>query len=462
MYIACFFPSDTIKHIMQELSIALQLGLALILGGVIGLEREINEKRVTHPDQEQTAIIGIRTFSLVGLLGGLAGLLYVYNNLVYSILISSTFMVLVIVYYILDSINTKDLGFTTELATIFTFLLGVLLTLNIIPIQIILAIGVLLILLLSRKRQIKKVVKDVGHQEVNAFVSYAIIAVVILPFLPNESYALVDIPFIRGLLTAFGADLNGLAELELINPFRLWLIVALITGVEIVGYILERTLGHAKGWILTSIAGGFISSTAVTQSLAQESKESKHVNVLLASALVANLTSFFQVGIIIASVNSIFFISTLGSLIPIIISALVLSVFFLFKKSPQTTKKTLKHTENHEIFNMAPALKFAGLFLVINVVSQIALFYFGQAGFLATSGIGALVGIDAVMINTATLAGKTISAQTGVMAFIIINAVNLLGKTFYSFLQGKREFAVKFGLSVVVIIASSLIGLLFV
>ena len=87
--------------------------------------------------------------------------------------------------------------------------------------------------------------------------------------------------------------------------------------------------------------------------------------------------------------------------------------------------------------------------------------FFGQSGFLAATALGALTGLDAVIVNTSQLAGRQIEVYLAVIALILANAVNLISKTIYSFMQGKREFATKFGVSMIVIIVSSLAGLMF-
>ncbi len=445
---------------METLDLPIKLGLALILGAVIGFEREINEKREEdelskHP---HSAVLGIRSFSLLAGLGGITGALAL-NFMPLALLIGAAFFSLLILYYYSDIKASGDYGFTTEISVIYTFLIGLLLMLEILPTTIIVAFTVVVTLLLSRKKQIKSFVSDVNHNQINAFISFGIIALVILPFLPNTTYALSDIPFIKQILTNFQVPAEKLAELKVFNPFKIWLLVALITGLDIVGYLLERLVGQKKGWILTSIAGGFISSTATTQSLAQQSKESKTVSHLLAAALLSNLTSFFQIGILILVANPEFFARLLPTLVIMIVVTTLITLFFLMQKDNSKTTVKLK---SHDIFNLAPALKFALIFFVITVVSKVALELFGESAFLITTALGAFAGLDAVMLNTAELARQTITVQLAVQAFIVANGVNLLAKTVYSYLQGSKEFTFKFFIGVVLIIGGSLIGLLFV
>ena len=447
---------------MDVFSIVIKITLALVLGAVLGLEREVNEKKLDKYQGKPTATIGLRTFALVALLGTITGLLY--NSFIgLSLLIGGAFLILLIVFYVLDVLQTKEQGITTEIAMVFSFVIGLILALELLPVHLLLAITVIVVLLLSQKEKIKDVVEDIKKSEVNAFISFALIAIVILPFLPNTTYALADIPGIGPFLENFGVNVQKIAHLDVLNPFKLWLIVALITGVDLIGYVLERTIGSKKGWLIASGVGGFVSSTATTQSLAQESRNRGAVNHLVSAAVLANMVSFVQVAILIGALNGLLLLTLLPVLGFMCIAATGLLIYFLRVKEEKDDHETkIVESSQHAIIDIAGALKFAMLFLAISVFSKIALEFFGNNGFLIATGIGSLIGLDAVMINTAQLAGQNIDFTLAALAFILANAVNLFGKSFYSFYQGKREFAMKFFISVLVIIIASLVGLLFI
>ena len=444
------------------LSIPLKLFLSLILGAVIGLEREAYEKRINPEKGTRPGSLGLRTFALITALGSVSGLLKEgYFSL--FLIISITFMLLLLCYYVLGSILTKDNGITTEIAIIFGYLIGVFISLEVFPIQLILAITVILILILSRKDEIRTIISGIKTSELNAFISFALIALVILPFLPNKSFYLSSIPALETILSAYKISLGKLGGIEILNPFKLWLVVALITGVDIFGYILEKTIGQKKGWLLTSIAGGFISSTATTQSLAQQSKKSGAVNRLVAAAIFATLASFFQVFILIASINGMFLAKSTPLILAIVLSSFLTGMFFLkLKKTAvqENLTETKEKLEEAEIFALSPALKFAFIFLLIRIATKVSLAFLGNSGFLAVSALASVTGIDAVVINLSEVTGSAINFKTGALALILANAVNLISKSVYSFTQGKKQFAVKFSLSMVIIIASSFLGLL--
>lgn len=444
------------------LSIPVKLILALIIGAVIGLERESYEDELTGGGDIRVGGLGVRTFSLITLLGATAGLLQAEFFSLF-IIINVTFMLLVLSYYIFGSILNKDNGFTTELAVIFAYLSGLFISLEVFPIQLIIALVVVLILILSYKQRVRAFVAGIKRAEVNGFISYATIAFVILPFLPNISFSLQDIPGLLTILASYGVSLGEFGNVDLFNPFSLWLVVALITGVDVLGYVMERAVGQKSGWLLTSLTGGFISSTATTQSLANQSRTSSNTNLLVASAVFANMASFIQLFLLIAFVNGELLVKSTGMIVALLLSSTLTGMFFLdIGKNKDNVKFASKDISSElQLFSIGPALKFAVLFLVIKTASKFALLAFGNSGFLFTTSIAALAGLDAVTINIAQLSGTTIGTGTAILAIIIANAVNLTGKATYSMLQGSREFALKFAFSMFIIIFASLFGLIF-
>jgi len=330
----------------MTLSVIAKLLISLLLGTAIGLERESYELQIDKTKRSGVGSLGIRSYALITSLGAIAGIVFhSYFNL--FLLISITFSILLIAYYILGSLSTKDNGLTTELAIFWSYLIGIFVGLNAFPIQLIIAMVVILMLVMSIKQKIKLFVAGIKQFELESFISFAIIALVILPFLPNTGYLLKDIPFLTNILTAFQINYDKFLNLEIINLFNLWKVVALVTGVEIVGYFLEKSIGQKKGWLLTSIAGGFISSTSTTQSLSLKSKTSRDTNRLTSAAIFANLSSFIQLFILLASVNLMFLSKNIIFILSIVISAIITGVYFLKREDKKSenlieTKSNLK------------------------------------------------------------------------------------------------------------------------
>ena len=340
-----------------------------------------------------------------------------------------------------------------------------MLTSNLLIIQLTIALLVVLLLILSLKHETKNFMKGISNHETEACISYAIIALVILPFLPNQGISLGQIPYLSQLLEGYQISLGEWANLELLNPRKVWFVVVLITGIDVVGHILGRLVGEKRSFGLASFVGGFISSTSTTQSLAQKSKSTGMVNGLVGAAVLANLASFFQVFLLVGPLNREWLVNLTPTLLCIIVAAAIMSVIFWKMPESKTGSKSNKadpETKEKKIFALAPAIKFAGLLIVVKLITKICLILFGQTGFMISSVIASLAGIDAVTVNLADLSGGLIAMQMATVTFILVNATNLLSKSFYAFLQGSRAFALKFFLSVLVIIGASLVGIFFV
>lgn len=442
------------------LSIPIKLFISLLIGAAIGLEREAYERKIDTTPSTGVGSLGVRTYALITTLGTVAAVL-MHDYFSLFLLISVAFIALLIAYYILGSWFMKDNGLTTDIAILWSYLIGAIIGLEFFPMELTIAIVVCLILILSAKQRIRTFVAGIKNYEIEGFIGFAIIALVILPFLPDHSFALKEIPFLATLFTAYKLNFPQLMSLELINPFSIWKVVALITGVEIAGYVLEKSIGQKSGWLLTSIVGGFISSTSTTQSLAQQSKNSKNANQLVSAALFSNLASFLQMFILLASINGAFLVSNTLFIVTISVTTLIAGLYFYFKKSKR--EENLLETRNSfsrdRIFSLRPAPQFAFIFMMIKLITKTSLLFFGNSGFLASNILGALTGLDAVTINIAELAGKTITFQTGIVAVVLANTVNLISKVMYTFIQGSREFAFKFSASMGVVIFASFLSL---
>ncbi len=442
-------------------TIGIKLIISVLLGAAIGLERQSVQKS----DSDDAADSGIRTFSLVGMLGCLAAIFYVNNLPLVFILLTAGTLVLICSHYFLLSQKTDDFGFTTEISFVLTFLIGVCAGTNIIPLQMIVAITVVIIVILSLKGSSEKLLSKVSRSEIESFISFAILGLVILPFLTNTTYTLADFPTFRSILEGMNIDVGRFDGLELLNPQKLWFIVVLITGIDVLGYILSRFVGKERGFTFTSFVGGFVSSTLTTQSLAQKSKQTTDSNYLVGAALLANQASFFQIFLLVGPINRKWLLAILPTLAIMIISSTILSIYFLRRKVDSDASESENGKNEHadkKIFSIIPALQFALLILVVKLMTNLCLIIFGKAGFVISSIIASFAGIDAILINLAGMAGNTITFGFALFTFILVNATNLLAKSFYCYLQGSRAFTLKFLISVLIVIALSFAGFLFI
>lgn len=432
----------------------INLILAFIFGAVVGLERESSKGAEPH-------VGGIRTFALISMTGAMAGIFMVHQYLIIAVLVVAGFLLLLISNYIIEALETKGFGVTSELSAIGTFFLGLMVMLNIIPLQMTVGFLVILVFVLSLKAKTTQLVAGISKNEVQSFVSYAIIALVALPVLPDYSYKVKDMPVVESVLTGLGVSLEQFDNLDLINPRQIWFVVVLITGIDVFGYVLSRLVGDKGSFALTSFMAGFVSSTSATQSLALKSKNSRLVNHLVGAAVLANLASFFQIFLLIGPLNGAWLVAILPSIVIMILTAGGMAIFFFKRKEPEVAGGTPEEQKSDKIFSLLPALKFAGILIVIKIITKICLILFGKSGFLISSVLASLAGIDAIMVNLADMAGQTITFRFAFVTFLVVNATNLLSKSVYAYLQGDRRFAMSFLATVGIIIASSVLGLLF-
>ncbi len=428
--------------------------LALVFGATVGLERESNNPNDPH-------VGGIRTFSLISLTGALAGIFYQHHYESLALIVVIGFFLLLISYYVAESVHTKDFGITSELSAITTFILGLMVMLSIIPLQIIVAIFVVVVFVLSLKARTTQLVAGLSSQEVQSFISYAIIALVALPVLPDYAYKLKDLPVLSDILHGLNVELGQFDNLDLINPRKIWMVVVLITGIDVFGYILGRLVGNRNGFALTSFMAGFVSSTSATQSLAQRSNTTPFVNHLVGAAILANLASFLQIFLLVGPLNTEWLMAIAPSILIMILTAGVIAYIFFKKKEPKGEEEE-QGKKATAIFSLLPALKFAGLLIVIKIVTKICLILFGQSGFIISSMIASFAGLDAIIVNLADMAGNTITFEFAFLTFLMVNTTNLFSKSLYSYLQGNRSFALKFLVSAFIIAAAGASWLLFV
>ncbi len=435
----------------------INLTLALIFGATIGLERESSKPG----DSNVGSVGGIRTFALISLMGGLAGILFMHNYGPLAVCLVAGFLILLIAYYIGESNNTKHYGITSELSAIATFFIGSMVVLEVIPLQITVAVFVMLVFLMSLKARTTQLMAGISKHEVQAFISYAIIALVALPVLPDHSYQLKELPVLHDIMKGFNVDLGKFDNLDLINPRKIWLVVVLITGIDVFGYVLGRIVGNKNGFAVASFMAGFVSSTSTTQSLAQRSRKAKYVNHLVGAAVLANLASFLQIFLLVGPLNPQWMVSIAPAIVLMVLAAGVIS-FIFFKKEEPKEEAEEEGKDSTSIFSLLPALKFAGILIVIKIVTKICLIVFGQSGFVFSSIVASFAGIDAIIVNLADMAGHSITFEFALLTFLAINATNLLSKSVYSYMQGSRQFALKFFLSMMGVVLVGSVWLLFV
>ncbi len=181
----------------------------------------------------------------------------------------------------------------------------------------------------------------------------------------------------------------------------------------------------------------------------------------MGAAILANLASFLQIFLLIGPLNGKWLISIAPSILMMVFTAAVIAFFFFRRKEPKETE-SVSGEKSVKIFSLLPALKFAGLLIVIKIVTKVCLILFGQSGFIVSSVIASFAGIDAIMVNLADMAGQSITFEFAFITFMVVNLTNLLSKSLYSYLQGSRQFAMRFFFSVLGVSLAGWLWLIFI
>ncbi|HEX5630504.1 MAG TPA: DUF4010 domain-containing protein [Acidimicrobiia bacterium] len=240
---------------MDDADLIIRLGLALALGALIGLERQVGR------DPEDHGLAGMRTFALYGLWGAAAAFVGdEFGVAAFAVAAAAFGGLLLIEYWALA--RGGDLGTTTEAAAFATFVCGVLVWHErAVPAV---ALAVVVAALLHSKAWLHRVVARFSDEDLAAALRFGVLTAVILPLVPDRKL---------GPFTA-------------INPFEIWLMVVFVAGIGLAGYIALRALGP-KGLAPTGLLGGLVSSTAVTLGFSRMSKRVPEVTDALAAGVLA-------------------------------------------------------------------------------------------------------------------------------------------------------------------------------
>ncbi|MGE0776474.1 MAG: MgtC/SapB family protein [Sphingomonadaceae bacterium] len=365
-----------------EMSPILLLGLALAIGLLIGLERGWAHRK----EEPGSRVAGIRTFGILGLLGGVAGELPLVLALVLILAISATLLA----GYVRQRFVTPNVSATTTLVGLLTVALGYLTTTGN-PLGA-LAASVATTLLLSMREQIHGWMKGLTSAEVQAIGRFGLLAAVILPLLPDAQY---------GPLAAW-------------NPRHIFLVVVFVSGFSLVGYVATKRLGMRAGLLITAFTGALVSSTAVTLSLARKLKDgSADLPGVAAGIAVASCVMLLRV-ILLTAVLAPFAAWILARLLlPALVIAIIIAALVVRRSQSGSVSNAPKVANP---FDIKPALALAGLVAIIALAVRWAELHFGDAGIAIMLALTGFADVDAAVMALSTLPQGSIGAREAGMA----------------------------------------------
>jgi len=380
---------------MNELLITLKpLALALGLGLLVGLQRE----------RTNAVLAGFRTFPLITLAGALCAIL-AKDFGGWTVAMGFVALGAMIVVGNLAELKSPhpDTGLTTEAAMLVMYGVGAYLVVGSTTVAIIL--GGIVAVLLHLKPQMQTFAGKLGDEDFKAIMQFVVITMLILPLLPNEYYG----PF------------------QVLNPFKLWLMVVLIVGISLTGYIVYKFFGDKAGTLAGGILGGLISSTATTVSYSRRTKESPKTAALAAVVIMmASAIVFVRVLLLVSSTAPNFFRQAGGPLGAMLGVTLVLAAVAWVMGRGESAAMPKQSNPSE----LKAALVFGALYGVVLLAVAAAKEYLGQSGLYAVAILSGLTDMDAITLSVAQLVqADKLDGQTGWRLVITASLANLVFKT---------------------------------
>jgi len=385
------------------------LGISFGLGLLVGLQRE----KTNH----ETA--GVRTFTLIALLGTMSGFLArAFDNP----FIIPVFVIAIAAFMIAASriIAAREAyptaGQTTEVAVLLMFAIGAYLVVGHRVIGVI--VGGALAILLYVKEVLHSLIDRLKDKDFAAIMTFVGISLVILPILPNETYG----PF------------------DVLNPREIWLMVTLIVGISILGYFVYKWVGQKAGSISNGILGGVISSTATVISYARTAATNVGLSKISAFVIYVSITvSIIRVIVEIAIVVP----EKTGQLIsPFIVLFLFmclvcLALYYLLSK--EVSQEQMPEPKNPAQFKSA--FIFGILYGIILLAVAFAEDKFGDEGLYFISIIGGLAKKDAITLSLAQSIKSGMATELGWRLIMTGTLANFAFKIFLVFIMGNKKLA---------------------
>jgi uncharacterized membrane protein (DUF4010 family) len=394
-------------ELLAELRIPLQFLTSLAIGLLLGLERQRNP----------TAKAGLRTCALVALFGTICGLLAQTTATAWIIAAGLLLTgAMIIAAYAGETLPEGESGTTTVIAVLLCYVLGVMVWYGHTQHAVGLAIAVTV--LLHFKTELHGFSDRLAPGDLTSMLQFAVLTFIVLPLLPNRGY---------GPYQAF-------------NPYHVWLMVVLISGVSLAGYLALRLAGAKRSLPLLGALGGLVSSTATTLVYARHSATRPEMTMLAAAVIaIANLTLLLRLALIAGIAAP----EALPRLLPVLAAGVacgLLPVRWQSRAAVGHGDVSLPHVKNPTQLRVAAGfgLVYAGVLLGAAWLSQA----WGSGGLYAMAAVSGIADVDAISLSSLQLfnTGK-IDARTALIAIVIAYVANIFFKFAIALTVGSAELA---------------------
>ncbi|MGQ0429454.1 MAG: MgtC/SapB family protein [Gammaproteobacteria bacterium] len=381
-----------------------QLATSLLLGLLVGLQRQRTESSVG----------GIRTFPMIAAFGTLCGWLALdHGGWIVAAGLIAVASLLVISNFMQAKGGDPDAGQTTEIAALLLYGIGAYLVIGEVTVAV--ALGGAIALLLHYKELLHAFAAKIGERDVTAIMQFVLVTLVILPVLPDRSYG----PY------------------SVLNPFQVWLMVALIVGIGLAGYFAYKMFGARAGALLGGLLGGLISSTATTASYARRSVAAPATGAFAALVIViASTTVFLRVLTEIAVVAPSHWRALAPPLVAMLGACAAISAWMYW----HTRQHKGEMSEQGNPADLRSATLFGLLYAVIILAIAATKDEFGERGMYAVAILSGLTDMDAITLSTSQLSNQgRLDPGAGWRLILVASMANLTFKAGMVGVLGSRE-----------------------
>jgi uncharacterized membrane protein (DUF4010 family) len=412
---------DFVAHPGEAL---LRLLVAGLIGGLIGVERE----RAAHESGEEM-FAGVRTFPLFALLG--ASLTVVTGEMGSAVVAGFLAVAALAVAAYWRTSSIKRAGMTTEVAALATYWIGAIAGAGALVLAA--AIGITIAVLLAAKERLESLPRTMSREELRATLTLAVLAAVILPLLPDQNYG------------PWGVW----------NPRGLWIVIVLVCGLSFAAFLAVRFWGERRGVYVTGVLGGLASSTAVTVSLASQSRSAPNGAALAVGAGLASTVMLVRVAVLVAVAGPVV-LPRLGPFLGAAAVGGILAIAFLARRSPSDATKGATLTNP---FQLREAIRFGVIFALVLLVVEAARHYLGSWGIVAASFLAGFVDVDAITLSLSGMSGRGMPVEIAAGGIAVAVLANTAAKMGYSAWRGSPGYRKGVALILGATLAAGLIAL---
>jgi uncharacterized membrane protein (DUF4010 family) len=400
--------------------------LSIALGFSIGLQREISfalrNKSITFT--------GTRSFAIISLLGVLAGH-FKADYIWITIAITFIFGTLLISSFVIRAVRHEKIGTTTEFAAIAAFLIGMLVYEGLYMFATFTTVAIIFIL--NIRSNVLQLADSTKKKDLESMVLFLLITFIILPILPNKA------------IDPYG----------IINPYFIWMMVVLISGLSFAGYIAARLIGVSKGIMVAGFFGGFLSSTATTITFSKKVDDKNKTTHQLASVIaLACTTMYVRIIIVSAFINTDIAMKILPAYLLATVAGYIY-IYYLYKRSEKSRIDVDFMYKNP--LELKEALKFGLLFGIVFGTTSLLQDWVGRTGIYLSSLLSGISDVDAITLSLSTLyTDEKLMLHTAFIGIVIATFSNSITKLAIAYTVGNRELGnqlfVAFGIPLAVII----------